>query len=260
MGEVYSHSKLWLFENCPEAYKIKYIDRSMPKLPSSIHAFLGSMVHDSLEWLYGQVMLNKTPECDELIRKFAENWQDNFEMDLRIPTGENVQEFFNKGIKFLIRYYNSNFPFHEDTIHLEKRIIFPISEDVKIMGFVDRIVKKGFNEYEVHDYKTNSKMKSQEEVDKDRQLAFYHLGLQELFGEDINVSLIWHFLAHDKKIVSSRTQDELNKLKFDTLNLIETIKFEKEWKACGKKWCDWCSHKRSMKFFNKGNHDLRGFF
>ena len=24
--KLYSHSRLWLFENCPEAYKIKYID------------------------------------------------------------------------------------------------------------------------------------------------------------------------------------------------------------------------------------------
>jgi RecB family exonuclease len=259
MVEIYSHSKLWLFENCPEAYKIKYIDRAMPELPASIHAFLGSMAHESLEWLYTEIMQNKEVELDDLIKYFAENWHSQFSLDMRVPEGERVEDFFHKGVKFLIDYYKSNFPFHEDTIHLEKKILFPLSEDVKITGYIDRIVKKGFNEYEVHDYKTNAKMKSQSEVDQDRQLAFYHLGLRELFGDEIKVSLIWHFLAHDKKITSFRTSEDLEKLKASTLELIKKIREEKEWKACGRRWCDWCSYKRTMRFTNSGNHDLRRF-
>jgi len=49
MAKLYSYSKLWLFENCPEAYKIKYIDKTFPEIPRSVEAFLGGMVHESLE-------------------------------------------------------------------------------------------------------------------------------------------------------------------------------------------------------------------
>ena len=50
--EVYSHSRLWLYENCPEYFKIKYLDKALPDLPVSMALFLGGVVHESLEWLY----------------------------------------------------------------------------------------------------------------------------------------------------------------------------------------------------------------
>ena len=58
-SKIFSHSRLWLYENCPEAYKVKYIDKKFPDLPKSIEAFLGSMVHDSLEWLYTEKKTRK---------------------------------------------------------------------------------------------------------------------------------------------------------------------------------------------------------
>jgi hypothetical protein len=42
-GSVFAF-ELCLYESCPEAYKVKYIDKTFPELPQSIHAFLGSVV------------------------------------------------------------------------------------------------------------------------------------------------------------------------------------------------------------------------
>lgn len=260
MVEVYSHSKLSLYEQCPESYKIKYVEKTMPELPPSVHAYLGSMVHESLEWFYSELMFGRKIELDELIKKFAEKWHENFDLNLRIPENTKVEDFFNKGVKFLVDYYRDNFPFAEETIDLERKIYFPLDEGIYITGFIDRIVKTGFWVYEVHDYKTNERIKTQEQVDIDRQLAFYHLGLQNLFGEDIKVKLVWHFLAHGKKVFSFRSKEQLENLRLDTLKLIEKIKNEKNWTACGKPWCDWCVYKRTMKFTNSGNNDLRRFF
>jgi hypothetical protein len=243
MKEVYSHSKLWLYENCPEAYKIKYIDKTFPDLPKSIHAFLGSTVHDALEHLYIELMSGNVLELDDVIKHFAKNWHANYTLDIRVPTGEKVENFFNKGVKFIIDYYQNNSPFSQNTIDTEKKIFFPIEESTFIMGYIDRIEKHPDGTYEVHDYKTNNQMKRQEEVDSDRQLAFYHLGLQDSFGPNIKVKLTWHFLAHNRKIHSSRTQEQLNKLKTETLALINKIKNTTEWPACGKRFCDWCSYK-----------------
>ena len=244
MVEVFSHSKLSLYENCPEAYKIKYIDKTFPELPQSIHAFLGSAVHDSLENLYGMLISGKVLDLDELIEYFAKSWHEQYTLDIRVPTGEKVEDFFNKGVKFLVDYYQNNLPFSKDTIELEKKIYFPIEEGIFIVGYIDRLEKHENGSYEVHDYKTNDRMKSQEDVDKDRQLAFYHLGLQDVFGENAKINLTWHFLAHNRKVHSFRTQEQLEKLKEETLELIEKINKTREWPACGKPWCDWCSYKK----------------
>jgi RecB family exonuclease len=134
-----------------------------------------------------------------------------------------------------------------------------LKDDIFIMGYIDRLEKHEDGSYEVHDYKTNDRIKSQGGVDKDRQLAFYHLGLQNLFGGDVKVKLTWHFLAHNKKVHSYRTQEQLDKLKEETIKLIEKINSTEEWPACGKPWCDWCAYKSMIKFSNNGNHNLRYF-
>lgn len=269
-NNVYSHSRLWLYESCPEAFKVKYIDKIFPEVPKSMSLFLGSVVHESLEWLYKEVGFGRKIEIDDLIQDFAVRWKKQFSEDVRVTNG-SAEENFNKGIKFLANYYQKNFPFKENTIEIEKKILFPLDKDgmYKIQGFIDRIVKTGEHEYEVHDYKTNEFMKRQEQVDKDRQLAFYHLGLQELFGKQITVSLIWHFLAHNKTIRSRRTQEQLERLKEETLELIKKIESTTTWNACNKPWCDWCSYKRlnnldysthKIARMKNGNKDLNKFF
>ncbi len=246
MAQIYSHSKLWLFENCPEAYKIKYIDKTFPDLPKSFELYLGNIVHQSLEWFYEEIKLENFHDADELIKRYANLWQENFSNTLRLNGYLKVEDYFNKGIKFLVDYYYKNKPFMDNTLHIEKKIIFPLDSNKKylIQGYIDRIVLNKDEEYEVHDYKTNDFLKSQEQIDIDRQLAFYHLGLQEELEKEIKVKLIWHFLAHNKTIISSRTPEQLEKLKSQTLELIKTIENTSVWQPCNKPWCDWCSFKK----------------
>ncbi len=251
--EVYSHSKLCLYESCPEAYKVKYIDKTFPELPQSIHAFLGSVVHDALENLYAKLMGGKVLNLDDVIEYFAKSWHDSYTLDIRVPLGEKVEDYFNKGVKFLVDYYQNNLPFSKNTIDLEKKIVFPLKKNIFVIGYIDRLEKHEDGSYEVHDYKTNDRMKEQKEVDSDRQLAFYHLGLQELFGENVRVKLTWHFLAHNKKVHSFRSQEQLLKLKNETMILIDKINNTMEWPACGKPWCDWCAYKKVHGTVNKNS-------
>ena len=78
MVKMYSNSKLWLYENCPEFYKIKYIDKKLPEIPPSINAFLGQTVHESLEWLYKELMNGRGIDLDDLIMNFVQSWRENY--------------------------------------------------------------------------------------------------------------------------------------------------------------------------------------
>jgi len=244
---TYSHSRLTLFESCPEAYKIKYIDKTFPELPTSMSLFLGSMTHETLEWLYHKVRQKDVPTMDELLEHFILNWEVKYTPEIRMLNGTTMKGSFHKGLKFLIGYYKMYHPFSESTLEIEKRIVFSLDElgECKIQGFIDRLVLSPEGVYEVHDYKTNAKAKSQKEVDADRQLAFYHLGLKKIYGDDIRVKLIWHFLAHDLTVTSTRTEEQLEDLRVKTLGLIRKIETNTEWKACGSMWCDWCAYKKA---------------
>mgnify|MGYP001567044676 CR=1 FL=1 len=243
-GVVYSHSKLWLYESCPEFYKLKYIDKKVPLMPIGVALFLGSVVHEALEWLYHQVKYHEIT-IDELIEYFTERWTTQFDENVRVENGNEV-DAYNKAVRFLTDYYTKHKPFKENVLAVERKVLFPLDSDgkYKIQGYIDRLDIAEDGTYEIHDYKTNQSMKKQSEIDKDRQLALYHIGLQELFGKEINVRLIWHFLNFNQEVTSQRTQEQLDALKKDTLVLIKKIESETEWPACNGRYCDWCQYKR----------------
>jgi len=184
---------------------------------------------------------------DDVIIQYSDNWKKDFSQDIKIVNAELThKDYFNKGIQFLISYYTKHHPFDDNTIELEKKIFANLDENgaFKIIGFIDRLVQNPeTGEYEVHDYKTANSLPRQEDVDNDRQLALYAIAIKQLFGEDKEVHLIWHYLAHNKKIVSKRTNEQLKKLKKDTIALIRKIELAIEFPACKSRLCDWCEYK-----------------
>ncbi len=260
--KIFSHSRLWLYESCPEFYKLKYIDKKLPLIPVTMPLFLGTVTHEALEWLYHQVK-HREVTVDELIEHFAENWVKQIEKDnIVIENGDEIDSY-NKGVRFLVDYYTKNKPFNQNVLAIEHKILFPLDTEgkYKIQGFIDRLDMAPDGTYEVHDYKTNQSMKKKEDFENDKQLAFYDIGLRETFGKDIKVKLVWHFLNFNMKIVSQRTPEQLEKLKADTLELVKKIESATEWPSCNGRYCDWCKYKRENKInyeeFIKNHDELK---
>ena len=154
--KIFSHSRLWLYESCPEFYKLKYIDKKLPPIPVTMPLFLGTVTHEALEWLYHQVK-HREVTVDELIEHFAENWVKQIEKDnIVIENGDEIDSY-NKGVRFLVDYYTKNKPFNQNVLAIEHKILFPLDTEgkYKIQGFIDRLDMAEDGTYEVHDYKTN---------------------------------------------------------------------------------------------------------
>jgi putative RecB family exonuclease len=250
---IYSHSKLSTFEQCPFKFKLRYIDKIIPEIEKSIEAHLGTSIHETLEWLYLEVLkLKKIPSLDEVITFYSNRWQDNFNDKILIVREKMTsKDYFDKGIKFLIDYYLKHEPFQDGTIELEKEINLKLGEH-KIKGFVDRIVKNPeTEEIEIHDYKTGNYLPTQEKFDTDRQLALYSIAIKEIFGQEQKICLVWHYLAHNKKISSKRTNEQLEKLKKETLELIKKIESTMEYPTNKTPLCDWCEYKNLCPDFKK---------
>jgi putative RecB family exonuclease len=49
---TYSHSKISTYETCPYQYKLHYVDKIEPEISTIIEAFMGDLVHQTLEKLY----------------------------------------------------------------------------------------------------------------------------------------------------------------------------------------------------------------
>ncbi len=251
---IYSHSRLSTFEQCRLKFKYRYIDKIIT-IEKSIETFLGKIVHNILEWLYRQVKENKIPTIDEVITYYSNNWEANYKSTIKIVKAEfTVKDYFNKGIQFLLGYYMKHKPFKDNTLEIEKRIVIDLDEkgEYKIQGFIDRLVHNlEKDEFEIHDYKTGKNLPTKEKIENDRQLALYSIAIKELHGKDKEVLLIWHYLAHNQKIVSRRTNEQLQQLKEETINLIKEIESTTKFPPKKSILCNWCEYKSMCSKFNK---------
>lgn len=245
--KLYSHSRLSCFEQCPYKFKLRYIDKIKPEIEKTIEMHLGSAVHEALDWLYENVMNKKVPTIDELITIYAAKWQESYTDDTLIVKKQlSAKDYFNKGVQFLLDYYNAHQPFDDNTLETEKKIIIELDDkgEYKIQGFIDRLVYNlGTGEYEVHDYKTANNLPFKEKIEDDRQLALYSIAIKDAFGYDKDVVLVWHYLAHGQKICSRRTNEQLAQLKKETIELIQRIEATTEFPAQKSALCGWCEFK-----------------
>lgn len=239
---LYSHSRLSTFEQCQLKYKFKYVDELTPDYENSIEAFLGKKIHETLEWMYTRKD-EQNITLDDAVAFYIAAWNRDFSDNIKIVKEEFSKEYyFNKGIRFLINYFMKNHPFSDNTIATEKKIFITLGEakQYTVIGFIDRLVHHTHtNIFEIHDYKTGA-IKSQEELDRDRQLALYSIAIRESFPTPRDVHLIWHFLDYGEKKMSIRTYSQLHQLKEEIVSLIKTIEQSRAFLPNPSVLCKWC--------------------
>jgi hypothetical protein len=81
---------------------------------------------------------------------------------------------------------------------------------------------------------------AQNRLDQDRQLALYQMGLAERYGADRPMRLVWHFLQHDRVRTSTRTPEQLETLRGETMALIDRIRAETRFEPRAGPLCAWC--------------------
>ncbi len=247
MSAVYSHSGLSSFENCPRQYYYRYVEK-VPVTTESVEAFLGKVVHEVLERLYTFVGDGRVPRLEQVLHRFECWWRERLDpARVRIVRDGVPYDFYREtGLRCLTRYYRRQYPFDgEETLGLEQMLHFPLDADgrYRMRGVVDRIARGRDGALEVHDYKTGKRVPTQEQIDTDRQLALYQLGVARRYGAEAPVRLVWHYLASDVVRVSSRTPEQLDALCTDTMRLIDRVESEAEFAPKPSALCGWCEYR-----------------
>ena len=240
---IYSHSKLSTFENCKYKYKLLYVDRIKVDIPTTVEAFMGSCVHEALEKLYTDIKFRKILTVEEVVKFYEGVWGKGWSEDIVIVKDYSKENYLDMGRKFLRDYYKEYYPFDQFTIlGLETAERLRLKDGSFYHVRIDRLACMA-GTYYVCDYKTNSKMKSQEEVDSDRQLAMYSIWVKNHFKDAKRVVLLWHMLAFNKELCSERTIEELKKLEDETIKLIKEIESTKEYPTNVTPLCSYCVYK-----------------
>jgi putative RecB family exonuclease len=254
----YSHSRIACFEQCPLKFKFTYVERPSLAIPEGIEAFLGTMVHESLQGLYDLRTAGKTLERAALLEDFSREWSKKLPPDVRVVRRElEPGDYRRVGLRCLALYYDRYHPFDQGiTMATEHRLMFPIRgpDGPTIIGFIDRLVRTGPEQFEIHDYKTAARLPSQRALDGDRQLALYELGLRRTWPEAVReVELVWHYLRFDSELRSRRTEQDLARVEQDTLNSIAAIEDAEKTASFPPHegaLCSWCDYRTLCPVFS----------
>lgn len=241
-----SHTRLSTFERCPRRYYYRDV-RRVPADTESIEAFTGKVVHEAFRKLYGDRMRGKILTRAELLDFYDAEWNIRFHDGVAIARRDHAPEHYRAGgAECLARYHALRFPFDRTTtLAVERRLTIALDDGGRhrLQGVVDRLAKRSDGAYEIHDYKTDSRLPGQREIDADRQLALYEIGVRQMWPAIDRIQLVWHYLRHDVEMRSSRTEDELKRLRDETVTLIEDIESrrdESDFRTNEGAHCDWC--------------------
>lgn len=242
---AYSHSQLSTYETCPYQYRLHYIQK-IKMDTEGIEAFMGSRVHDTLEKLYRDLKMTKLNTLEELIAFYHQCWEKNWSEAVQIIRKEyHAEDYRRLGEKCITDYYKRYHPFDQGrTLGLEETIYFPLEEEKGywIRGVIDRLALLDHSILEIHDYKTSSRLPSQADVQSDRQLAFYQMGVEGKWKDIQEIKLIWHYLAFDVEVQSLRTPEELQRLRQETMELIKKIESDRDFSPKESPLCSWCDY------------------
>ena len=247
----FSHSRLSSYEQCPRKYCYRYLD-DIPRYRrnsetgeleivadgESIEAFTGHLVHSVLQWCYEEVQAGRTPAESGLQAEFARLWKAGYDPDRieKVKAERTVDSYREMGERCIASYHHRHAPFDRGERHwLEVKLTAPLDpgQQFWVIGYADRITQHADGVFEIRDYKTGRWVPTQDELDRDRQLALYRIAFEHMVrrGEEgfedagtiRDVVLAWSYLQTDAERTSRRTAAQLTRLQRATVSLASQI-------------------------------------
>ena len=240
----FSHSRIKCFENCSLQFKYRYILKPEVPTKENIEAFLGKRFHETMEMLYKKQLFGIVPSIEELNDFFSDSWEKNWTDSVKIIKPDlTMGDYKSYGFKCIENYYSCFHPFNQGTtIGIERKILVSLNEDINLIGFVDRITKLDDTHLQIHDYKTGMSMPLKSELEQDKQLALYAYALKQEFPETEKIDLVWHFVGFGQTFMLSKSFDELEKIKNETLEAALKILKATEFKPSRSGLCSYCDY------------------
>jgi putative RecB family exonuclease len=247
MARSYSHSRIGTFLNCPRQYKFQYVEKAIVEKLVSVEAFLGSAVHNALEKLYQHKQNGRVMPLEELIDIYARFWEGPDKDRIKV-TRENlgVEDFIKVGRAGLEKFYQQYHPFDDGkTLALEKKITFPLDEGGRFSftGKVDRLAMREDKTVEIIDYKTQSALPTQRDLETNDQMALYQIGIKHLWPDFEKIEVKQHFIRHGVTMSATLPDDIIEEIREATVQNILAIEYavrEDDFPVRESRLCDWC--------------------
>ena len=163
-----SYSQYTMWANCPQQYKLAYIDK-LSESTSNINTIFGSAMHEVLQHyltVFFGVSKKQANELDlkamllDSLRAHFVKEQAQMPEGVFVATKDEMEEFYKDGIEILNWFEKHSGKLFSkkgwELVGVEKALNLKVKENINFMGFIDVLLKhKPTGEYLIIDFKTS---------------------------------------------------------------------------------------------------------
>ena len=234
-----------MYEQCPLKYKLRYLDRIKREFETA-ERLLGTIIHKVLKKCYDDYRFGRVSSIDTTLNYYNNLWKQHWNDSVIILKQDMTQESYRiMGEKMIGEYYRNYSPFDADvTLDTELLVSFYLDNEYKyrMIGYIDRLSRAPDGVLQIHDYKTAAHLPGQKDIDNDRQLALYQIGVQQKWPDSKDIRLIWHYLAFNLEMVSTRSPENIKQLMKNTISLIDVMEATDNFLPRESGLCNWCEY------------------
>ena len=207
-----SYSQISLFNECPQHWKLRYVDK-ISKTESNIHLIFGTAMHEVLQ-TYLEVMYNDSIKnadklnLEEMLRdKLIEQFKLAEQEDGKPPcTKEEIGEFYQDGVNIIDFFRKKRNEYFSKRgyklIGCEVPIEVDLQQNIKMVGYLDIVILDEIhNTIKIYDIKTSTQgwnkwMKKDE--NKTQQLLLYKQFYSKQYNHPIENIEVEYFIVKRK--------------------------------------------------------------
>ena len=239
-SNAFSFSRLKSFNHCPMQYRFRYLE-GLKESFRSVESYLGSTVHDVLEWLYGERDQDSNPDEQQMLDQFASRWSKGWNDDIAIiRIDENQETYVRTGREMLDRFHRETFTRdRSQTVSLEQRLSAPLSDEVVFTGIADRVGRTEQGRLFVVDYKTSRSEGNGSEFSEGLQAPLYAACVLKHHGERVALAG-YHYLRHGTTRWRRVDDEQADSLMARVLELVGETESARDFPARPGILCAWC--------------------
>jgi len=232
-GRVLSHSSISTYQQCPQKWKFRYVDK-IPEKPRPYFSF-GKSVHNGLEFLFSKLG-QRPPTIEDVLENYREQWiSEGYE------SSPQEKWFFDEGDRILRGFYNKHKDDHKKVVKVELKFNIEVS-GVPLVGYIDRIDETASGQLAIIDYKTG-KAFDKSRVRKDPQLTLYQIACEMSLGKKVESVTLYHLNSLTPITVSPHSkpmESDLRTKIVESARGISDQKYDPIPEPNG--YCKWCDY------------------
>lgn len=213
-----SYTQISLYQTCPLCYKLQYIDKLEPKEKG--YFSFGTTMHACAEYFF-KVKVPPPPSLEELLQYYEQNW-----LAVGYESAEEEASYKAYGREMLAKFWEIHSPDFRMPIAVEWMFYVDI-EGVKLRGFIDRVDKLESGGLNVVDYKTDKRLFTKDDLERNLQLTLYQMAAEQSWFLPVEKLTLYHFRSNTPCSCGPRGEAQLEQAKKLVLDVAEGIAAER---------------------------------